>query len=693
MCVTAVLPPNIVEPSPRGIKRSRSPEQEYGDYLHGDDDGKAIFPMNVCEISHSVAAIVLLDEDDGWLQVELTTATDEAKPRRRGRPPKTPRTSGEYTGHVDSLPTHSSLVAPDLTSTSQVKTYGNTSQTTANPTQATPPRATPIKPSTLKALPTVRDHTTDQLGPEGDEYVARDFDDAGEKKVDSLGYLQGGREYKIRTFMLPGRGQKLFMLATECARCLQYRDSYLLFNKNRSLFKIIASVKEKEELVSHDILPYSYRSRQIAIVTARSMFRQFGSRVIKDGRRVRDDYWEAKAIKQGFTEQDPAGEKRPGAARAREAAAAESLHGRPLNAYGDVVYSNGPGFGAVPHPALPTGIALPSFDMTYDPKYRDIARPRQELAGAPYLDITRSSTETEMAGQAGHAAEYSRNINQQGAYRRQVVDDYWHRPHDPPVSTPPTQEAESATAGKDNQFTSPRFPTNDTSTSQAGAHQSSATATSMNPPSFPHQQNPLQSPVRQSSMSAYPRDSSAQYTPQHPQYPRSSSTLSISQSASQQQSMPFGAGGYSPHGMTPQQQQQQGWGGPPPQPHQSPSLHRMNTPQFSPAMAHGQIPSPMHGGSHASQSPHPQQMQPPQMPLMHHQGSSGSIGGQQLVMPGAGLQAINAAGYQGMQMGQRAMYGMGGQQQYMQQGGQQHGQGWPGQQGQGQGGQWTQNYQ
>jgi hypothetical protein len=39
-CVTAVLPPNPLEPSPRGIKRSRSPEHEYGEYLHPDDEGK-----------------------------------------------------------------------------------------------------------------------------------------------------------------------------------------------------------------------------------------------------------------------------------------------------------------------------------------------------------------------------------------------------------------------------------------------------------------------------------------------------------------------------------------------------------------------------------------------------------------------------------------------------------------------------
>ncbi|OAQ60071.1 chromatin-remodelling complex, RSC SWI/SNF subunit Rsc7/Swp82 [Purpureocillium lilacinum] len=102
------------------------------------------------------------------------------------------------------------------------------------------------------------------------------------------------------------------MLATECAKKLGYRDSYLLFNKNRFLYKIVASQVEKDDLVQREILPSSFRSRQIAIVTARSMFRQFGSRVIEDGRRVRDDYWETLARKQGFTEADPAGEKRPG---------------------------------------------------------------------------------------------------------------------------------------------------------------------------------------------------------------------------------------------------------------------------------------------------------------------------------------------------------------------------------------------
>ncbi|KAK5212469.1 hypothetical protein LTR41_001415 [Exophiala xenobiotica] len=645
------------ESGPRGIKRSRSPEQ-YGDYPQADEDA----------------------------------------PRKRGRPSKTPRTSGDFTSNIDSLPTPSSQTSPELTQTPKTQAVHHPG---ATPLQASPPRSIPK--STIKALPTVRDHTSDVLQPEGDEYVPREYDEAGEKKVDPLGYLQGGREYKIRTFTLPGRGQKLFMLATECARQLQYRDSYLLFNKNRSLFKIIASAKEKEELVNHEILPYSYRSRQIAVVTARSMFRQFGSRVIKDGRRVRDDYWEAKAIKQGFTEQDAAGEKRPGAARAREAAAQDQLSSRTNVAanYGDIVYSNGPGYGAVQPPALHSGIAstmapISSFDPAYDSRYKDIPRPRYDITGPPYQDLTRSSSDADLSSQAAHAADYSKNINQQNRYRRNLVDDYWRRPHEPPVSTPPPTEAEAPTTS--HPFSSPRFPTTDLPAAAQGSAISTPAQTSqpsMNPPSYPHQPPPIQSPVRQPSLQQpFPRDPS-QYAPQHPQFQRSSSNLSISQTASQQQQMPFTGGNYPPHGMNQQQQQQQqqqqAWGAPPPQPHQSPALHRMTTPQFSPSLSQGQIPSPM-PGAHPGASPHPQQMQPPQMPMLHHQSSSGGVGGQQLYGPGAGLQAMNAAGYGAMGMGQRQMYGMGGQNQYMPPN-PQHGQAWQGSPGQGQpGSQWNQGF-
>ena len=322
------------------------------------------------------------------------------------------------------------------------------------PASASPPKTTPK--STLKALPTVRDHTTDQLGPGGDEYLPREIDEAGEKKVMPNGQLLGGRQYRCRTFLVPHRGDKLFMLATECARVLSYRDSYLLFNKNRSLYKIIASQVEKDDLVAQEILPFSYRSRQIAIVTARSMFRQFGSRMIEGGRRVRDDYWETKARKQGFTEADPAGEKRPGASKARAEAveasqAAPALLGGP---HGEIIYNNAPAQFGAPHPNLMPGmIGSPAAGSTRMPmittvgpdytenrsnrgEYAAILKtgPRQEITGPAYQDRTQPTAMPEIHAQAHHAAEFNRSVNQQRDMRNDYMQTMWRRPHEQPAS-------------------------------------------------------------------------------------------------------------------------------------------------------------------------------------------------------------------------------------------------------------------
>lgn len=330
------------------------------------------------------------------------------------------------------------------------------------PTQASPPPKTTPTKSTIKALPTVRDHTTDQLNATQDEYIPREIDEHGEKKVMPNGTPLGGREYRCRTFLVPNRGDKLFMLATECARVLGYRDSYLLFNKNRSLYKIIASQVEKDDLVAQEILPFSYRSRQIAIVTARSMFRQFGSRVIVNGRRVRDDYWETKARKQGFTEADPAGEKRPGAAKLREAAQEAHNAGVLLGGPQEIVYSNTPGqFPGAPQPQLvqpgmlgaPTGISARSPMITLGSEVNERNRdysailkggPRQEITGPAYQDQTRTTAIPEIHAQAHHAAEFNRSVTQQRDMRNDYIQNMWRRPHEQPASTSLTQQVSSS---------------------------------------------------------------------------------------------------------------------------------------------------------------------------------------------------------------------------------------------------------
>lgn len=127
-------------------------------------------------------------------------------------------------------------------------------------------------------------------------------DPEGEKKVDKLGNLQDGREYRCRTFTVVGRGDRLYMLSTEPARCVGFRDSYLFFTKHKKLYKIIVNDEEKRDMIERDIIPHSYKGRSIGIVTARSVFREFGSLIIVGGRRIIDDYEVAKAREEGVVE-------------------------------------------------------------------------------------------------------------------------------------------------------------------------------------------------------------------------------------------------------------------------------------------------------------------------------------------------------------------------------------------------------
>ena len=136
-------------------------------------------------------------------------------------------------------------------------------------------------------------HVTDRHGtriPVANDEAQIDQDDEGDDKVDEDGNLLGGREYRVRTFKIIGRGDRLYMLSTEPARCCGFRDSYLFFTKHPKLYKVLISEPEKKDLIDRDILPSSYKGRNIGVVTARSVFREFGARIIVGGRRITDDY-------------------------------------------------------------------------------------------------------------------------------------------------------------------------------------------------------------------------------------------------------------------------------------------------------------------------------------------------------------------------------------------------------------------
>ena len=124
----------------------------------------------------------------------------------------------------------------------------------------------------------------------------------GETKVDKNGVLSGNREYKVRVFTISGKGDKLYMLSTEPARCIGFRDSYLFFQKHRTLWKIILAEEAKRDLIDRNLIPHSYKGRAIGVVTARSVFREFGSRIVVGGRKIIDDYQVAAARARGEIE-------------------------------------------------------------------------------------------------------------------------------------------------------------------------------------------------------------------------------------------------------------------------------------------------------------------------------------------------------------------------------------------------------
>ncbi|KAL9629335.1 MAG: hypothetical protein Q9164_006925 [Protoblastenia rupestris] len=557
--------PLPTQSKPRGQKRSRSPDHGDGLRFGGEDDSQ--------------------------------------KAKKRGRTSQIglsneASSSSVTSGHKTSEPIRTPQPPPALQSQDT-----NTSPTT----HTSPPKATPTKAPVIKALPTVRDHTTDQLTPEGDEFIPREHDPDGERKVSLTGHLSDGREYKMRTFYVPNRGEKLFMLATECARVLGYRDSYLLFNKNRSLYKIIATQAEKDELIHQEILPYSYRSRQIAIVTAKSMFRQFGARVISEGRRVRDDYWEGKARKQGFTEEDLAGDKRPGATKARDAAAVEAANNDPSSGltHQDIDYRDVPLpielSGSLP-PPLSTNTPIPMI-RTDARDYGSIPRLRQDVSGIPYQDRTQSSPTADVMHQATNAAELNKAITQQRNYRSQNYKDTWNRKIEPPVPSSQGKVEQSPTMTH-----SPQMPSNamiNSSQQQSVMHHQQAGSQMVSPQRYQqqlHHHTAQQSPVRQ----AMPPSIRPEL-----QHPQRTSIYNPNQHA---QTSPYTS---YPHS------QPQLWGQPPPhpqaqQPQQSPvSTHHPALQHYSPSHHPQQLQQ------HPSQSPHHSSSHQP--PQLHHSGSHGNM--------------------------------------------------------------------
>lgn len=130
-----------------------------------------------------------------------------------------------------------------------------------------------------------------------DEFVLP-IDEEGETKVDTDGNLLGGREYKFKTFTLKTRNNKnkRYALAAEMSKLLDYKRGALLFvNHKYTLFKCYLTESEKEMLKEESDVLDNISSlnlhKAVLIVPARSLFREFGYKCVKNGVPVQDDYY------------------------------------------------------------------------------------------------------------------------------------------------------------------------------------------------------------------------------------------------------------------------------------------------------------------------------------------------------------------------------------------------------------------
>jgi len=266
-----------------------------------------------------------------------------------------------------------------------------------------------------------------QMLADGDEHATVDLDQAGETKVTPSGYLGGGREYAIQTFQIIGHGEKIFMLATEVARLTGYRDSYLFFLRNRTLRKVVTTQTEKEDLISQGVIPFSYRSRQISVVTARSVFIQFGHRVIKNGQRVRDDYYEERARKDHHTELH-ATEGRELRHQAAVAAATAAIN--TTNSHN-----------AHPPPPAPVAIAsnVAHSDIPRMREWHPLPKAKPPIFGAPWQEHYQPLSASLMVEKATAVMRYNTIIAGERKQRASMWKEWWIpasarvKPEDPAI--------------------------------------------------------------------------------------------------------------------------------------------------------------------------------------------------------------------------------------------------------------------
>ncbi|KAJ1936729.1 chromatin structure-remodeling complex subunit RSC7, partial [Linderina macrospora] len=197
----------------------------------------------------------------------------EWRPGKRGRPPK----------HILE---QRRLAAAQALESGEVSTGS----------AATPTRSRRAKRARMSASPAVEGILA--TAPAGsEEEKEEETDAAGEAKIGQDGQLLGGREYICPVFQSPFRPntQQRLILSMDCCRFTGARDSYMLFKQHPRLTRIETTQEERDLLADRHMIPKVTRFRPIAMISARDAFREFGAKMVKDGRYITDDYWEARS--------------------------------------------------------------------------------------------------------------------------------------------------------------------------------------------------------------------------------------------------------------------------------------------------------------------------------------------------------------------------------------------------------------
>ena len=217
------------------------------------------------------------EEEEETKDSKPPASTQNTSGRGRGRPPK--RSFNAVEG--SDIENKNSVTEQSETDRSRSNSVANSTPTTKK-----------------KHYPYPVDKDGNPLPVVNEEYELPE-DVEGETKITKDGDLLGGRKFLVRSFTLTDKGNVKFMLSTEPARAVGFRDSYLFFQYHPNLFKYVISQDQKNSLIDRGVLPYSYRSRQIALVSAKSVFREFGAKIIQNGKNITDDYYVTKLREEG----------------------------------------------------------------------------------------------------------------------------------------------------------------------------------------------------------------------------------------------------------------------------------------------------------------------------------------------------------------------------------------------------------